>query len=57
MFQVKIGENGTYGLKIDSWAIGVIMYQLWQGKLPFVGDIEIKIIKEGMPRIEGLSDE
>ncbi len=57
MFLAQVEESGTYGLKIDSWAIGVIMYQLWQGKLPFEGEIEKKINKGGMPRIEGLSGE
>ena len=41
---IEIDEKG-YSFEIDIWAVGVIMFNLFTGKLPFSGDkIEQKIL-------------
>ena len=50
MFLAQVEDQGTYGFMVDAWAIGVIIYQLWQRKLPFVGNIENQIISQAMPK-------
>ena len=41
---IEIDEKG-YSFEIDIWAVGVIMFNLLTGKLPFSGDkIEQKIL-------------
>lgn len=39
-----------YGLKVDIWALGIIMYGLLDGRFPFKDETEIKIKEPKFPR-------
>lgn len=45
----EVAANKEYGTKSDMWSIGVLLYVLLCGKLPFVGSKEniYKNISEG----------
>uniref|UniRef100_A0A7S2FVZ8 Protein kinase domain-containing protein n=1 Tax=Alexandrium andersonii TaxID=327968 RepID=A0A7S2FVZ8_9DINO len=41
--------NMNYGLKVDVWAIGVVMYGLVTGRFPFKGEDDVKSKKVSIP--------
>lgn len=42
---------GWYGVEVDVWAAGMLMYQLISGKLPFFGDNVDKLAKASPMKI------
>lgn len=42
----ELSSGGCYGFEVDVWSMGVLMYRLLEGKMPYLGensvDIEIK---------------